>query len=68
MPNWLGDAVMGTPILEDIKQAFPLCSLTVLCHNAIKVLLEATPFIDNFIVFSSDKKRDPLEKSASMTS
>lgn len=62
MPNWLGDAVMGTPILEDIKRALPNCELTVLCHNAIKVLLEETPFVDNFITFSNDKKRNREEK------
>ncbi|MCE5293544.1 MAG: lipopolysaccharide heptosyltransferase II [Chlamydiales bacterium] len=62
MPNWLGDAVMGTPVLHDIKKAYPDCSLTVICHNAIKILLEATPFIDNFIVFANDKKRSAQEK------
>ncbi len=62
MPNWLGDAVMGTPVLEDIKRAFPESRLTVLCHNAIKILLEATPFIDEFIVFPANKKRDKQEK------
>ena len=62
MPNWLGDAVMGTPVLEDIKKAYPDCHLTVLCHGAIKILLEACPHVDAFIVFASDKKRDPAEK------
>ncbi len=62
MPNWLGDAVMGTPVLEDIKQAFSDASLTVLCHSAIKVLLEASPHIDDFIVFANNKKRDRHEK------
>ncbi len=62
MPNWLGDAVMGTPILEDIKRKYPACKLTVLCHGAIKVLLEASPYIDDFIVFQADKKRTRSEK------
>lgn len=62
MPNWLGDAVMGTPVLEDIKRAFPDSTLTVLCHSAIKVLLDATPHIDEFIVFPADKKRNSAEK------
>lgn len=63
MPNWLGDAVMGTPVLEDIKHAFPQSSLTVLCHGAIKLLLDASPHIDNFIVFPADKKRESAEKN-----
>lgn len=62
MPNWLGDAVMGTPILEDIKRDNPQAHLSVLCHSGIKSLLEANPYIDNFISFSRDKKTDTQEK------
>jgi len=62
MPNWLGDAVMGTPIVEDIKKDNPQAHLTVLCHSGIKSLLEANPHIDDFIAFSRDKKNSPQEK------
>lgn len=62
MPNWLGDAVMGTPILEDIKTNLPQAKLTVLCHGGIKTLLEANPYIDDFIVFSQADKREAAEK------
>ena len=62
MPNWLGDAVMGTPILQDIKTALPETKLTVLCHEAIHNLLLQNPYIDDFIVFSREKKRQNCEK------
>lgn len=62
MPNWLGDAVMGTPVLEDIRYHFPDAHLTVLCHQGIKNLLESNPFIDEFITFSREKKGDAEEK------
>lgn len=63
MPNWLGDAVMGTPILQDIKTAYPEIKLTVLCHEAIHNLLLQNPYIDDFIVFSREKKHSPTEKN-----
>lgn len=62
MPNWLGDAVMGTPILQDIKTALPEAHLTVLCHSAIHNLLQNSPYIDDFLIFSREKKRTTDEK------
>jgi len=63
MPNWLGDAVMATPILQDLKSAYPEVHLTVLCHEAIHNLLKHNPFIDDFIVFSKELKRTNEEKN-----
>lgn len=62
MPNWLGDAVMGTSILEDIKRALPNAHLSVLGHQGIQSLLESNPHIDEFIAFARDKKTDSNEK------
>ena len=62
MPNWLGDAVMATPILQDLKMACPHIELVVLCHEAIHNLLQHNPYIDDFIVFSKELKRISKEK------
>ena len=51
MPNWLGDAVMATPLLEDIKACNPSSELTVICQPAIEKLLENNPHIDHLISF-----------------
>ncbi len=61
MPNWLGDAVMATPILEDIRHAYPDAHITILCHEAIGSLLQQNPFADDFILFSKDIKKDPKQ-------
>lgn len=63
MPNWLGDAVMATPVLHDLKTAMPDAHCTVLCHEAIANLLQHNPYIDNFLIFSREKKRTHAEKA-----
>lgn len=55
MPNWLGDAVMATACLHDLKAHFPDSSITVLAPPAIQELLQENPNIDHRIVFSRKK-------------
>lgn len=62
MPNWLGDAVMGTPVIQDLKTFWPQAKLHVLCHEAIHNLLQHNPYVDDFIVFSRAKKHSIKEK------
>ena len=51
MPNWLGDAVMATPCLHDLKNAFPEASITAMCQGAIGDLLLGHPAVDEFLNF-----------------
>lgn len=62
MPNWLGDAVMATPILEDVKTHWPEAHVAVLCHEAIACLLKANPYIDEILTFSRAKRQIADEK------
>ena len=62
MPNWLGDAVMATPILEDVKKRWPTACVTVLCHEAIASLLQANPYIDQYLIFDKNKRNLSSEK------
>lgn len=52
MPNWIGDLVMATPVLEDLKKAFPSASITAMCKRPICSLLEKDPAIDELFCFS----------------
>ena len=63
MPNWLGDAVMATPIIEDIRNHFLGAQISVLCHEAIATLLSSNPHIDEFLTFSKENKRKSVEKA-----
>lgn len=69
MPNWIGDLVMATPILSDLKKAFPSARLTAMCRSPICELLKEDPEIDELFCFSKAEgfgrrieKRSIIEK------
>lgn len=53
MPNWLGDAVMATPIIKDIRDKWPKANITALCQGkAIGALLVGNPYLNEIFTFS----------------
>jgi heptosyltransferase II len=46
MPNWLGDLVMATPVLEDIRKHWPEAKITAICQANVANLLKYNPHID----------------------
>ncbi|NGX61667.1 MAG: ADP-heptose--LPS heptosyltransferase 2 [Chlamydiae bacterium] len=52
MPNWLGDAVMGTPVIEDVRKNWPEANITVMCQGSVHSLLLGNPHIDEIFSFS----------------
>lgn len=52
MPNWLGDLVMATPIIQDVRHAFPKANITVMCQSNVAGLLEKDPNIDELCRFT----------------
>lgn len=53
MPNWLGDLVMATPVLEDLHCFWPNAKITAMCQTNVSPLLLDNPNIDE--VFSYKK-------------
>ncbi len=69
MPNWIGDLVMATPILTDVRKAFPSAHITAMCRTPICDLLKEDLDIDELFCFSKvsgfgrrSEKRDIIEK------
>lgn len=70
MPNWIGDLVMATPILSDLRKQFPSASITAMCRRPICELLEKDGSIDELFCFSKpensflrrDEHRNLIEK------
>lgn len=62
MPNWVGDVVMATPILTDLKNAFPNASITAMCRFPVCELLTEDESIDELFCFTKPinyfQKRD----------
>jgi heptosyltransferase-2 len=57
MPNWIGDLVMATPVLTDLRTAFPDASITAMCCTPTCELLQTDPTIDELFCFTK-----PLNK------
>lgn len=69
MPNWIGDMVMATPILTDVRKAFPESHITAMCRGPIGDLLREDHDIDELFCFSKvssfgrrSEQRDIIEK------
>lgn len=56
MPNWIGNLVMATPVLEDLRTTFPNAEITAMCLSHIAPLLEHDSTIDKLFHFSKSKK------------
>lgn len=56
MPNWIGDLVMATPILADLRRAYPDARITAMCRSPICELLTEDPEIDELFCFSKASK------------
>jgi len=52
MPNWLGDLVMGTPILKDLRQQWPEAKITAMCQGKAGDILLHDPNIDEIFSFT----------------
>ncbi len=52
--NWIGDAVMNTPALGDIRHTYPDAEITVVANPVVANLYSHHPYCDRVIVF--DKK------------
>jgi len=48
-PNWVGDAVMATPALRAVRNAFPESRITLLCKPGIAEVLSGLPFYDETV-------------------
>jgi heptosyltransferase-2 len=51
MPNWLGDLVMATPILTDLRKHWPESKITALCQGSLGALIQEDPHIDEILNF-----------------
>ncbi len=62
MPNWLGDAVMALPLLDDIKERLSKIKITALCQSGVADLCAAQPAVDHIIRFEKKKRCDVICK------
>lgn len=46
MPNWIGDLVMATPTIADVRKRFPDARITVMCQSNVAPLLKNDPSVN----------------------
>ena len=51
MPNWLGDAVMATPLIADLRNHYPSARITVMCLANVAPLFELDDQITEILSF-----------------
>lgn len=65
MPNWIGDIVMATPFIHEVRKFYPKAHLTVMCQYPGSDLLLQDPSIDELFAFKRSKplfmRRDPQQ-------
>jgi len=49
MPNWLGDLVMATPILADLRHHWPKAKITAMCQGILGNVIREDPHVDNVL-------------------
>lgn len=55
MPNWLGDLVMATPIITDLRHHWPEAKISILCQGTLSTVIQSDPNIDTLINFQRPK-------------
>lgn len=57
LPNWIGDFVMSTPVLSDVRSHFPDACITAMCSSSMADLLIEDPAVDQTLCFTDDHHR-----------
>jgi len=49
--NWVGDAIMTTPVIRAVKKNFPLAHLTILVKPWVAPVFYNNPFVDEILIY-----------------
>lgn len=54
--NWVGDAIMTTPVIRAVRKNFPKARITVLAKPWVIPVYENNPYIDDILVYDSNNR------------
>ena len=55
-PNWVGDAVLSTPALANLRKAIPWAHISLLVKPWVSSLFEGNPHLDRIILYEDHHK------------
>lgn len=58
--NWIGDAVMTTPVVRAIRKNFPDAEISILTKPWVAPVFESSPYIDNILIYDDSGKHKGL--------
>lgn len=64
IPNWLGDVVNSTVIVQQIRSLMPHAEVTAFGQDYVLDVLKGHPFIDSFISYKKSKSRFEYKETA----
>jgi lipopolysaccharide heptosyltransferase II len=59
-PNWVGDAIMATPVPSALRKTNPNCQIHVLARSWVAPVWEQNPHVDRVIVLNGSGKKSWL--------
>ncbi|MBU0675004.1 MAG: lipopolysaccharide heptosyltransferase II [Proteobacteria bacterium] len=58
--NWIGDAVMTTPVVRTIRRNFPKAFIAILANPWVADVFRSSPHVDEVILFDKKKEHQGL--------
>ncbi|WP_299980341.1 lipopolysaccharide heptosyltransferase II [Desulfobacula sp.] len=54
--NWVGDAIMTTPVIRAVRKNFPKATITVLAKPWVIPVYKNNPYVDKIMVYDSNNR------------
>ena len=64
-PNWIGDAVLSLPFVQQCRQAFPEAHITIITKRWVAAVFENQPGVDKLLTFDKEELRGFLPTTRS---
>ncbi|MDP2922273.1 MAG: lipopolysaccharide heptosyltransferase II [Candidatus Omnitrophota bacterium] len=58
--NWLGDAILTTPVFRALEEKYPSSYVAVMCVERVKEVFENNPYVDEIIIFDEKSIQNNL--------
>ncbi len=56
----IGDVVLSTPVIYNLRQAFPKAHIAFICRPYTRQILEGNPYLDEVIIYDKYGKERSL--------